>query len=253
MSNSFYEDTLLRSEFNLVARLQLNAEFSRYVNVSYEDRILGEQRSVLNPPTGARYPERYIVEYRLPVYYTARELRTDWRGVATMELSEPVLTNRHSNHGPHVTFTSNFEPFNNHVRQHAICSGNAWAVAKDNGLWHFIISLGALINQDEFVSADGAHYDYSAYQHWQSRGRRPVTNINWPLNLLSTEIPINKIERPKVDIIPADNNRPPPAPAEPPAGLVITPKITDTPKPVITILPAQKPEPPRIKIIEKIK
>jgi len=187
MSNSFYEDTMLKEEFLLVARMQQDAEFSKYVSVSYEDRITGEVQSVAVRPPGPRYPEKYIVEYRMPVYVTPGQLRRDWHGTATILLSEPVLTNKHSRHGPHVTFHSNFAPFNNHVTRDSICSGNAWTVARDNGLWHFIISLGALINQDEFVNADGWHMNADAYDFWVTRDRKPVTDIKWPLDLLTRE------------------------------------------------------------------
>jgi hypothetical protein len=194
MSNSFYEDTMLKEEFGLVVRLQQEVEFSKYVNVSYEDRITGEARPVTFHPSGPRYPEKYIIEYRMPVYVSPGQLRRDWQGTAMILLSEPVLTNKHSRHGPHVTFHSNFEPFNNHVRRDSICSGNAWAVARDHGTWHFIISLGALINQDEFVSADGGHMNGEAYDYWLARDRKPVTNIAWPLDLLSVGFSVRPVE-----------------------------------------------------------
>lgn len=187
MSNSFYEETMLKEEFHLVARLQQDGEFSRYVSVSYEDRITGEVQPVTVKPPGPRYPEKYIVEYQMPVYVSPGQLRRDWRGTATMVLSQPVLTNKHSYQAPHVTFQSNFTPFNNHVLSDSICVGNAWTVARDNGLWHFIISLGALINQDEFVCAEGRHYNGDAYDYWVARDRKPVTNIKWPLDLLSRD------------------------------------------------------------------
>ena len=243
MSNSFYEEIILKEEFRLVARLQQDTEFSEYVKVSYEDRMSGEQQSVGVQPSGPRYPEKYIVEYRMPVYVSPGQLRRDWHGTATILLSEPVLTNKHSRHGPHVTFHSNFEPFNNHVRRDSICSGNAWAVARDNGLWHFIISLGALINQDEFVCAEGSHMHREAYDYWLTRDRKPVTNIAWPLDLLSqTDVSfirkpaqtsvltiITKTPEPQTPVfnIPKAPDRleikPKPAPSAP-APLVITPK-----------------------------
>jgi hypothetical protein len=185
MSNNFYEGTLLREEFRLVARLQQDAEFSKYVRVSYEDRMSGEEQPIGVQPSGPRYPEKYIVEYSMPVYVSPGQLRQDWHGTVTILLSEPVLTNRHSHNVPQVTVHYDFEPFNNHVRHGSICAGNAWAVARDNGLWHFIISLGALINQDEFVSAEGRHMNGAAYDYWVARGRKPVTDIKWPLALIN--------------------------------------------------------------------
>jgi len=186
MSN-FYEDILLREEYNLVVKLQKDIEFSKYVNVRYEDRITGEKNNVAVSPTANKYPEKYIVDYRMPVFVAYGQLRRDWHGVITIELSESVLKSRNANNGPHVTLQSNFTPFNNHVRNDSICSGNAWVVAKDFGLWHFIISIGALINQDEFVCADAAHFNGSAYTHWVDRKRKPVNNIKWPLDLISNK------------------------------------------------------------------
>lgn len=184
MSN-FYEEVLLREEYNLVAKLQKEKEFAKYVDVKYEDRITGEKRSVLLPPTANKYPEIYIVDYRMSVFINNGQLRHDWHGTAKILLEESVLTNRHADKIPTVHFNSNFGLFNNHVSKNSICAGNAWVVAKDNGLWHFIISIGALINQDEFVCAEGYHFDGEAYNHWVNRRRKPVTNIKWPLDLLN--------------------------------------------------------------------
>jgi hypothetical protein len=204
MSNSFYEETMLKEEFLLVAKLQQDAEFSKYVSVSYEDRITGEAQPVAVRPPGPRYPEKYIVQYRMPVYISPGQLRRDWHSTAMIVVSEPVLTNKHSRHAPHVTFHSNFEPFNNHVRRDWICVGNAWAVARDNGLWHFILSLGALINQDEFVCAAGKHANGAAYDYWVARERKPVTNIAWPLDLLSRGFSVTQTapQAPSMEISP---------------------------------------------------
>jgi len=196
MSNSFYEQTMLKEEYLLVVRLQRDKEFSQYVSVSYEDRITGEVQPVTGRPPGPRYPEKYIVDYRMPVYVSPGQLRRDWHGTATIRLSEPVLTNRHSRQGPYVTFHSNFELLNHHVTRNSICSGNAWAVAKDNGLWHFIVSLGALINQDEFVCAEGGHMNSEGYRYWCARDRKPVTNIKWPLSL-DEDVKVHPVDLPQ--------------------------------------------------------
>ena len=143
MSN-FYEEVLLREEYNLVVKLQKDKEFAKYAEVKFEDRITGEKRNVLRAPSANKYPEKYIVDFRMPVFVNDGQLRRDWHGTATITLTESVLSDRHANRGPHVNFKSNFEPFNNHVHQNSICNGNAWVVAKDNGLWHFIISNPAV-------------------------------------------------------------------------------------------------------------
>jgi hypothetical protein len=201
--SAFYENVLLREEFNLVQKLQKDTEFAKYVTVKYEDRVTGEIKTVLSAPTADKYPEIYVADYRMPVYVGEGRLRNDYHGTARITLSEPVLSNRRADNGPNVDWDSNFEPFNNHIRKNWICTGNAWSVAKDNGLWHFIISLGALINQDEFVCAEGTHIDAAAYDYWVRRGRKPVTNIKWALDLLTRQPPIRVVptEKPKISIV----------------------------------------------------
>jgi hypothetical protein len=204
MTNNFYEEILLKEEFRLIVKLQQNAEFSKYVSVSYEDRGTVKVQRVAIPPSGPRYPEKYIVEYRMPVYVSRGQLRQDWHGTATMLLSETVLTNKHSHQPPHVTFHSNFTPLNNHVKQDWICVGNAWDVARDHGIWHFILSLGATINQDAFVTADSRwHLSEEAYKDWVARNRMPVTDIKWPLNLLDEGNIVMTRIAPRVEIPPA--------------------------------------------------
>lgn len=204
MTNNFYEETLLKEEFRLIVKLQQNDEFSKYVSVSYQDRETGKVQSVDVPPSQPRYPEKYIVEYRMPVYVSRGQLQPDWRGTATMLLSETVLTNKHSHQAPHVTFHSNLTPFNNHVTRDWICVGNAWAVARDHGIWHFIISLGATINQDAFVTADEPwHISSEAYKYWVARNRLPVTDIKWPLNLLDEGIVVMTRTASRVEVPPA--------------------------------------------------
>ena len=204
MTSNFYEETLLKEEFLLIVKLQQNAEFSKYVNVFYQDRITEEVQPVTVRPSGPRYPEKYIVEYRMPVYVSRGQLQPDWRGTATMLLSETVLTNKHSHQPPHVTFDSNFAPFNNHVTRDWICIGNAWAVARDHGIWQFIIMLGATINQDAFITADEPeHISSEAYKYWVARNRMPVTDIKWPLNLLDENNIVVTRTAPRVEIPPA--------------------------------------------------
>ncbi|MDR2511732.1 MAG: hypothetical protein LBC89_04645 [Bacteroidales bacterium] len=200
--SAFYDNVLLREEFNLVQKLQKDEEFAKYVTVNYEDRVTGETKTLLSSPTADKYPEIYVVDYRMPVYVAEGRLRNDFHGIAKITLSEPVLTNRQADNGPLVEWKANFEPFNNHIRVNWICTGNAWTVAKDNGLWHFIISLGALINQDEYVCAEGVHIDGAAYDYWVRRGRKPVTNIKWALDLLTRPtITVTPVEKPKISIV----------------------------------------------------
>lgn len=201
--NNFYEEVLLREEYNLVIKLQKDKEFARYVDVKYEDRITGENRNVLMLPTANKYPEIYIVDYRMPVYVNVGQLRQDWHGKATITLKENVLASRSYDNGPNIKWETNFEPFNNHISDTWVCNGtgpdSAWAVAKDHGLWHLIIVMGKLINQEPDVSANAVHMSESAYDYWIKRGENPITNIRWPLDLLTKgDIVIEtKIEKPE--------------------------------------------------------
>lgn len=210
--NPIYETVLLREEFNLVQKLQKDAEFSNYVTVKYEDRVTGEVKPILSTPTADKYPEIYIVDYKMPVYVSEGQLRNDYRATAKITLSEPVLSNRRADHGPDVKWNSNIVPFNKHFNgTTTICSGNAWIVAKDFGLWHFIISMGALVNQDEYVcDPDGGHFNPAANDYWVRRGRKPVTNIKWALDLLTrktitivpqTAPPATTTDKPKITIL----------------------------------------------------
>lgn len=200
--SAFYDNILLREEFNLVQKLQKDAEFVKYVTVKFEDRVTGETKTVLSEPTANKYPEKYLVEYRMPVYVGEGQLRNDFHGIAKIHLSEPVLSNKTADHGPHVEWKTNCKPFNNHVSDTWVCNGNgkdsAWAVAKDLGLWHFIIVMGQLINQDPNVSADAVHMSLDAYNYWVRRARKPVTNIKWPLDLLT---------RPTITVVPTEKHK----------------------------------------------
>lgn len=197
----FYENVLLREEFNLVQKLQKNTEFAKYVSVTYEDRVTGETKNVLSQPTVDKYPEVYIVNYRMPVYSSSHQIRNDFHGTAKIIMSESVLTNRelynnyHADYnGPHVEWDYNFQPYGVHLfskDSYGICSGTAWNIAKDYGLWHFIISLGALLNQDYFILPLGSN-------------TTPVSNIKWPLDLISQGIkivPKETIDKPKITVI----------------------------------------------------
>lgn len=192
MSN-FYEDTMLREEYKLVKKLQESEAIKRYVEIRYLERGIGTERAISENPNG-KYPEQYVVHYRMPVYTGVGQLRSDFHAVVNITLSKDVLSNRNAANVPYVTYRGSFAPFNNHVTQTSICIGNAWTVAKDNGLWHLIISLGALINQDEFVCAEGNHYNSAAYNYWVQRGRKPVTYIKWPVDLLESKFEVKTKE-----------------------------------------------------------
>jgi|694.fasta_scaffold25923_10 hypothetical protein len=202
MSN-FYNDTLLKEEFTLLQQVQRDREVSRYMTISYEDQLTGSERNISLVPSNGLYPEKFFVKYRLPVYIAQGQRRDDFEAVTEITINENVLKSKNSDNGPHTVYSSNFEPFNNHVHKGWICTGNAWMVAKDHGVWYYILALGALINQDGIVTDHERrqHINPEAFDYWVERGKRPVTQIKWPWDMtMKGEIVIKPTTKPQLTI-----------------------------------------------------
>ena len=184
MSN-FYNDTLLKEEFKLLQQVQRDREVSKYITISYEDQVTGAERQISLAPSNDLYPEKFFVKYRLPVYIARGQKRDDYEANVEITINEEILKNRIADNGPHTEYSSNFRPFNNHVTDTWICTGNAWHVAKDHGLWFYILALGALINQDGIVTDHERrqHINPEAFDYWVERGKRQITIINWPWDM----------------------------------------------------------------------
>lgn len=187
MSN-FYNDTLLKEEFKLLQQVQRDQEVQKYIAISYEDQVSGSRKNISETPTTGLYPEKYFVEYNLPVFSSRGQLRNDFKAQIEISVNQTVLQGKSADNGPHTIYSSNFKPFNNHVSNDWICTGNAWKVAKDHGLWYYVLALGALINQDGIVTNEDyatamKDIDPEAFEYWIERGKRPVTPINWPWDL----------------------------------------------------------------------
>ena len=202
MSN-FYNETLLKEEFNLLQQVQRDREVSRYITISYEDQVTGSEKNISIAPSAPLYPEKFFVKYSMPVYIAQGQRRDDFEAAVEITVSQDVLESRRADNGPHTVFSSNFKPFNNHVSNNWICTGNAWPVAKDHGVWYYILALGALINQDGIVTdhEKRAHIDPEAFDYWVERGKRPVTQINWPWDMtMKGEIIIKTTRNPQFTI-----------------------------------------------------
>jgi hypothetical protein len=202
MSN-FYNDTLLKEEFNLLQQVQRDREVSKYITISYEDQITGVERQISLAPSNDLYPEKFFVKYRLPVYVAPGQRRDDFEAVAEITINEEVLKSKIADNGPHTVYSSNFKPFNNHVSNDWICTGNAWIVAKDHGVWYYILALGALVNQDGIVTDHERrqHINPEAFDYWVERNKRPVTPINWPWDMaMKGEIVIKPTTKPQLII-----------------------------------------------------
>jgi hypothetical protein len=185
MSN-FYNDTLLKEEFKLLQQVQRDREVSKYITISYEDQVTGAERQISLAPSNDLYPEKFFVKYRLPVYIARGQKRNDYEANAEITINQEVLKSKSSDNGPHTVYSANFVAFNKHIlEKNTICNGNAWQIAKDHGLWYYILALGAMINQDSIVTDErsNSHFNPDAGAYWVERGRRPVTPINWPWDM----------------------------------------------------------------------
>ena len=203
MSN-FYNDTLLKEEFTLLQQVQRDREVSRYITISYEDQLTGSERNISLAPSNGLYPEKFFVKYRLPVYIARGQKRDDFEAKLELTVSKSILESSRADNGPHTNnYSANFNPFNNHVTDTWICDGNAWFIAKDHGVWYYILALGALINQDGIVTDHDkrAHIEPEAFDYWVERARRPVTPINWPWDMTRKgEIVIKPTTKPQLII-----------------------------------------------------
>lgn len=207
--SKFFEETILKNEYEHILKFQDFGNISTYIRVFYFNRITGQKQAIHTPPQNG-YPYKFEVIYTIPVYESKGRLRNDFTATAIITVTEEQLTKRLNGFAPSVEFSANLIPFNNHVKDTWICIGNAWHVAKDNGIWHFIMCLGALINQDIFVTDDENpnHINPSAFQYWAERGKKPINNIKWPLNLLTLideakGIKVGKApDKPLINIIP---------------------------------------------------
>ncbi len=203
MSN-FYNDTLLKEEFTLLQQVQRDREVSRYITISYEDQLTGSERNISLAPSNGLYPEKFFVKYRLPVYIARGQKRDDFEATAEITINEEVLKSKRSDNGPHTVYSANFEAFNKHIKgTTTICFGNAWMIAKDHGLWFYILTLGAMINQDSIVTDEknSNHFNPDAGAYWVERDMRPVTPINWPWDMaMKGEIVIKPTTKPQLII-----------------------------------------------------
>lgn len=187
MSNIY--EIRLREEFKLLRKLQNYKPVSKYLTIQYRDRVTRKLKPInAEPDVANRYPETFKVTYKMPVYINEREKDKNWQGTFEFTVSESIILNMNiGGDKPYAIFRSGRNtPFNNHINGNAICDGNAWDVRRQSGygLWFYVIAVGMLINQDEFVTAtNGVHLNGAAFEHWKRRRMKPVTNIKWPMIL----------------------------------------------------------------------
>ena len=182
----------LREEFKNMRKLQLDPNMKRILCISFIDRVSGNKTSVLDNPESFLYPEQFIVRYSIPVYMAKDHLKNDWQGDFTIEMAHDVLMQPESGKLPACHLDPiNGIPFNHHISQGFFCTGGLWSVAKDYGLWYFIMGCGGIINMESNWMDDNGtgHLNNEAYLYWKNdRRKQKISDIKWPFDLR------NKIE-----------------------------------------------------------
>lgn len=190
-------ETRLRKEFELLQRLERHPNVKGIINIYYKERMSGGRyKSVLEAPTDALYPNSFKVTYTMPMYVGEGQLKRDWSASFLFETPENILMNPESSLGVEIegnggNFPDGSVPFNNHVSPGWVCTGTAWGVANQGfGIWYFIISLGCLFNQEQFMMAsededEHRHLNSDAFRYWKyERNMRPNNKIDWPFKLM---------------------------------------------------------------------
>ncbi len=210
----------LREEFKNMRRLQQDPGMKRILAIWFVDRITGNRISVIDDPESQLFPEQYMVTFSMPVFMARDNLKRDWSGDFTVTLAQDILMMPESRNVPVCQLDmATGVPFNHHISQGYFCTGGLWSVAKDYGLWYFIIGCGSIINQESTWMDDTGvgHLNAEAYQYWKNeRRKQKINDIQWPFDLrnrieigINKEINPNKIkigqplqrEKPKIRII----------------------------------------------------
>lgn len=187
----------LREEFKNMRWLQQDTAMRKVLALTFVDRVTGSCLSVLDNPSTTLFPEQYKVRFTMPVYTAKGILNRAWQGNLTVTLAQEILMASDSYNVPAYQLdTSNGIPFNHHISQGYFCSGGLWSVAKEYGLWYFIIGCGSIINQESNWMDDRGfgHLNNDAYLFWKNdRRKEKISDISWPFDLRSR---IEIVDRP---------------------------------------------------------
>ena len=177
----------LREEFKNMRRLKQDPAMKRILEIWFIDRISGNTSFVIENPETALYPEHYKVRFKMPIYTAKDILKNDWQGDFTIALAEDVLMHPESGKVPPYKFDDTYGvPFNHHITKGFFCTGGLWSVAKEYGLWYFVIGCGSIINQEPTWMDDSGvgHVNTEAYLYWKNtRRKQKITDIKWPYDL----------------------------------------------------------------------
>lgn len=187
MINQGLYEIRLREEFKNTRRLQQVPPMKQVLTIRYVDRISGNTISVLEDPVSALFPEHYKVRYSIPVYIARNQLKRNWSGEFDLSIGPEALMQPESGKVPDFKLIAdNATPFNHHYSQGWVCTGGLWNVARDFGLWYFIIGCGSIFNQESAWMDDSGngHTNIDAYNYWKNdRRKQKINNIDWPFDL----------------------------------------------------------------------
>jgi hypothetical protein len=178
----------LREEFNNLRKLQRQKGMESIFTIQFVDRINGGKQSIDNEPSSNNlFPEEYIITYKMPIYIERGRLDTNWSGDFEVTVSKDLLMRSSSSSKPTNSLdTSNGVPFNHHIGKGFFCIGGVWSVAKDFGIWYFIVGIGGVLNQEKIWMEDNGegHMNREAYDYWKNaRNKEPINDIKWPYTL----------------------------------------------------------------------
>lgn len=184
----------LKKEFEFLQRLQRHPNTRNVIDIRYKNRVgASDYKSVLENPTGPLFPNKFKITYTFPIMYVGRgQVKTNWSHSFYLEVPESILMDSNKTVGNEFEieggcFPDGMVPFNGHVSPNWVCIGALWQVANQGfGIWYFIISVGALLNQEksEMDPNDTVHLNGDAWDYWMNdRQMAPNNDIKWPYNL----------------------------------------------------------------------
>ena len=193
-------ETRLKKEFEYLQKLERHPFNNKgIIKLYYIDRVSGgSYRSILETPTSNLYPNKFKVTYSMPMYVGEGQIKNDWSASFLFEVPEDILMDPDSKLGVQIegnngNFPEGSKPFNNHVSTGWVCTGTAWGVANQGfGIWYFIIALGCLLNQEQFMMAsddadENRHLNADAFRYWKNvRKMQPNNKIDWPFKLMDS-------------------------------------------------------------------
>lgn len=213
-----YEERLA-TEFGLLQKLQNYPGMKDVITIHYMPRReAGKWVPITTPvPSGSQYPEVFKVRYKMPMYVCPKgKLKKDWQSTVRINVTEEALLGN-DNLGVEVVgtnFPADSIPFNKHVKQGWICTGDLWSRTakprvKDNyygGIYHFVVAIGQLFNLDkDVINPIGDHLNAEASAFYENTRHYQSTNdINWPKDLSVYGFTIKQapITKPKFTIKP---------------------------------------------------